>query len=82
MNPIISIAKIGIPDFVKSRILKSIFEITGKSFSCDVPDIHGLTYEQLLELYSGFSREVSEDAIKAGKDLIEVTPTVSWLQWL
>jgi len=69
MNPVLSLSKIGVPNFLKRRILGSLFEITGSSFSCCPPDIRGLGYRDLLELYSKFSRDLSEESIESGKNL-------------
>lgn len=69
MNPVLCISKIGVPSFLKRRILGTLFEITKDSFSCSAPDTRDLDYHGLMELYLDFSQEVADDAIKSGKDL-------------
>jgi hypothetical protein len=69
MNPVLSLSKVGVPSFLKRRILGSLFEITGRSFSCCPPDIRGLGYSDLLELYSKFSRDLAEESIESGNNL-------------
>jgi hypothetical protein len=72
MNIILSILKIHIPEILKKRKIKELFEITGKAFQCDIPPLKGLSYEALLKGYAVFAREKSEKIIRESGNIQEI----------
>ncbi len=55
MNIYLSLAQIGIPEFVKKKKMKELFELTARAFQCDVPELSALSYQELLLRFAHFS---------------------------
>lgn len=52
MNIYLSLACFGVPDFIKKRKIKELFELTARAFQCEMPELAGLSYQEMLVRYA------------------------------
>ena len=69
MNPLLGMARIYIPAFVKKRKIEELFNCTASAFECSIPDVSGLSFDECLKKYALFTQEEAEKSIRQGKDL-------------
>ena len=63
MNPFLTLAGFYIPDFIKKRKIRELFDLTARSFQCAVPNMKGLSYPELLSSYARFTQSIAETAL-------------------
>ena len=71
MNLLIRGLELYVPTRLKRQKLKSLFEATASAFDAEVPDLSHLTFDQCLEKYALFSRDLIEKRLQAGGDVSE-----------
>ena len=64
MNLLLLLAQLYIPGFYKKKKLDELYGLTAKAFSCQVPDIKGLSHGEMVKKYALFTKEKAEDVIK------------------
>jgi len=52
MNVYLSLARFGIPDFLKKIKMRELFERTARVFQCEMPELGGLSCQELLIQYA------------------------------
>jgi hypothetical protein len=68
MNPLLSIARIYIPAFIKKRKLNELFAMTAEAFHSDPPEIQNLSCPDCLRAYALFSKAKAGEIIRSHKD--------------
>ncbi|MBN1559499.1 hypothetical protein JW998_04575 [candidate division KSB1 bacterium] len=68
MNPLLSLARIHLPDFIKKKKVQELFELTAEAFQSDMPTVKSLSYSDCLKAYAHFSKTKAEEALKVGGD--------------
>ena len=64
--------RIHVPEFVRRRALRELFEATASSFGATAPDFEGLASGDLLERYAVFTSEHASALLRSGRDLAPV----------
>jgi hypothetical protein len=72
MNLLARLLDLHTPDLVKERILDELFAATAAGFGRAAPATTGLPYDERLAAYARFTRDEAEQAIREGRDLVEV----------
>ncbi|MCE5251603.1 hypothetical protein LLG96_15450 [bacterium] len=69
MNLLLRIMQIYIPTFIKKRKIEELFNCTALAFECNIPQVDGLSFDECLEMYALFTKEVVERSIQQGNDM-------------
>jgi hypothetical protein len=65
MNLYLSLARLGVPDFIKKRKLAELFELTASAFQRELPELKGLSYHEMLNRYAVSSAAWAEAYLPA-----------------
>lgn len=65
MNICLSLARLGIPDFIKKRKMAELFELTARAFKCEKPELKGLSYQELLVQFATCTAAWAEKCVDA-----------------
>jgi hypothetical protein len=64
MNPLLIMARIYVPEFIKRKKVQELFRITADAFESDLPVITNLTHRECLETFAHFSKMKAEELIQ------------------
>jgi hypothetical protein len=65
MNIYLGLARIGVPDFIKKKKMAELFELTARAFQCEMPELNGRSYHELLVLYATSTAAWAEKCMAA-----------------
>jgi hypothetical protein len=83
MKLIIAAASIYMPEPLKRKKLEELFARTAEAFGCGVPSVRGLSYDELLRSYAGFTSAHANQALRRDqgshsaaprREVIAITP--------
>ena len=61
-----------VPMFIKKQKMSELFQLTADAFQCEVPDLIGLSCQELLLKYALFTKEQAEIYVQCGYDLTPI----------
>jgi hypothetical protein len=72
MNVLIRILPQNLPTFAREKILAELFEATASAFECPARPLDHLSYDERLGTYALFTRELGEQTVRSGRDVLAV----------
>ena len=68
MSILISLGLLYVPLSIRKKRLNELFQTTADAFHCSPPLLEGLTFDERLSLFAGFTRDEAEKAIAKGNE--------------
>ncbi len=68
MNLLFNVGRIYVPQFIRRKVLREIFNATAVSFGVQVPSIDLLNADGILSKYAAFTAAKGEEAIRLGSE--------------
>ncbi len=69
MGLLVSVLQVYMPDYVRKRALRQLFNATAAAFEAEVPQIAGLDSEECLAKYARFTQTQAKQRLRDGREV-------------